>query len=209
MSIPALPAEFFVRQDESPDTVFYQEPRFTTHIDNATIAALTDFYRQEFKPQDRLLDLMSSWISHLPPEVIYAQVSGHGMNAAELSRNERLGEYVVQDLNDNPVLPWPSGQFDAVMIVVSVQYLIRPFDVFREIARVLDEGGRCVVAMSHRLFPTKAIYAFQVLPPAERCRLVSSYMNLAGFSRIEVFDRSPAGADPLWLVVGSKSEPSA
>ncbi|XOV88421.1 MAG: class I SAM-dependent methyltransferase [Pseudomonadota bacterium] len=206
MSTPDLPEQFFARQDESPDSLFYHEARLTTHIDDATIAALTDFYREVLSPSDRLLDLMSSWISHLPPEVSYERVSGHGMNQAELARNERLEDFVVQDLNEDPVLPWPDHQFDVVLMTVSVQYLTRPFDVFREIARVLATRGRCVVAMSHRLFPTKAIYAFQVLPPADRCRLVASYMNLAGIDQIEIIDRSPPDADPLWLVVGSKSD---
>jgi len=28
-----------------------------------------------------VLDLMSSWVSHLPPEKRYSRVMGHGMNA--------------------------------------------------------------------------------------------------------------------------------
>ena len=92
---PELPDQFFKRQDESGDELFYVHPRFETHIDDSTIDNLTAFYREALKPDDRVLDLMSSWISHLPPEVRYQQVSGLGMNEAELARNERLDDYVV------------------------------------------------------------------------------------------------------------------
>ena len=104
---------------------------------------------------------MSSWISHLPEETAYAHVAGLGMNQEELEANERLDERCVQNLNENPRLPYAAGSFDRVMIVVSVQYLTRPVDVMRSILEVLDEGGELCIAMSHRLFPTKAVAAFQ------------------------------------------------
>jgi len=203
---PALPPEFFKRQDESSDELFYVEPRFKTHIDDSTISNLTEFYREALKPEDRILDLMSSWISHLPQEVRYQQVSGLGMNEAELAKNERLDDYVVHNLNTNMVLPYGDNSFDVVLIAVSIQYLIHPFEVFQQIARVLAPGGRCIVAMSHRLFPTKAIYAFQTLSPEDRCRIVAAYMNNTGaFSGTESIDRSPPIGDPLWLVRGEIS----
>jgi SAM-dependent methyltransferase len=201
MSQPRLPERLFQRQDESDDAGFYAQPRFTTHIDDATITALSRYYRETLAPSDRVLDLMSSWISHLPDDVPYRTVIGLGMNAEELAANPRLDRHVVQDLNVTPALPFEDASFDAVLIAVSVQYLTRPFEVFAEIGRVLAPGGRCIVAMSHRLFPTKAIYAFHVLPPDERCRLVSAYLADSGaFADLETLDRSPPGADPLWIV---------
>ncbi len=205
--IKALPEQFFSREDETPDEHFYQEPRFTTHIDDATILEITKYYREVLSPSDRLLDLMSSWVSHLPGEIGYRQISGLGMNSEELARNPRLDDFVVQNLNTVPRLPYSDGSYDAVMVIVSIQYLIKPFDVFSEIARVLTPGGKCIVAMSHRLFPTKAIYAFHVLAPAERCRLVSAYMEQTQLmTDIEIIDRSPRNADPLWLVVGRRKK---
>lgn len=200
-----LPDQFFLREDESPDERFYQEPRFTTHIDDETIAEITNYYRDVLSPSDRLLDLMSSWISHLPDDMSFHQVSGLGMNREELANNPRLDDFIVQNLNTTPHLPYADASFDAVMIIVSIQYLIRPFEVFTEIARILAPGGQCIVAMSHRLFPTKAIYAFQTLSPPDRCRLVSTYMEQTELiSAIQLVDRSPANADPLWIVVGRK-----
>lgn len=200
-----IPARFFHRMDESPDEEFYLTPRFVPHIDQATIDALTEFYREFIPPGSRVLDLMSSWISHLPPEVTYAHVSGLGMNAEELAANERLDDHRVHDLNERPELPFADACFDAVLNAVSIQYLTRPVDVFREVARVLVPGGRHVVATSHRMFPTKAIRAWHVLPPPQRIELIQSYFARAGgFTPAEFLDRSPERGDPLWLVVGER-----
>lgn len=203
--MPAISEQFFQRQDESPDENFYAQARLVTHIDDATIHSLTDFYAEVIPEDARILDLMSSWISHLPTVRNYPRIAGLGMNTDELAANPALTERRVQNLNEQPVLPWEAGCFDAVLIAVSVQYLTQPFEVFTEIQRVLAPGGRCIVAMSHRLFPTKAIQAFRVLSAADRCRLVASYMEHAMLERVEVLDRSPADADPLWIVTSQKA----
>ncbi len=201
-----LASELFRRLDESSDADFYAAPRFVTHIDDATIAALTALYRERIPAGARVLDIMSSWVSHLPPDVHYAGVAGLGMNAEELARNPRLTERVVQDLNATPALPWGDGLFDAVLNAVSVQYLTRPIEVFGEVRRVLRPGGLHVVATSHRMFPTKAIAAWHGLEPADRLRLVCRYVELAGgYDEPRVLDRSPRDADPLWVVLASRS----
>ena len=203
MSDPAFSDRFFEREDETPDSVFYREPRFVAHIDDATIAALTAYYRVFLPPGSRVLDLMSSWISHLPA-VDYARVAGLGMNERELAANPRLTDAVVHDLNADPGLPYEAGAFDRAVVAVSIQYLVRPVEVFRDLCRVLSPGGRVAVAMSHRCFPTKAILAFRALGPGDRVRLVSAYLHRAGFIDIEFEDRSPAAADPLWIVAGTR-----
>ena len=196
-----LSDELFARVDEGDDALFYREPRFVAHIDAGTIAALTQYYREALPDGVRVLDLMSSWISHLPPEARYAAVAGLGMNAAELDANERLTLRRVHDLNRDPVLPFAAASFDAALIAVSVQYLVQPVAVFRDIARVLTPGGRVIVAMSHRCFPTKAVRAFHLLGAAERIRLVGHYFERAGCYEAASFsDRSPPGEDPLWIV---------
>ena len=169
----------------------------------ATIAALSQYYAEILFEGARVLDLMSSWVSHLPAAPALDRVSGLGMNAEELAANPDLSDWVVQDLNSDPLLPYESASFDFVFNAVSVQYLKRPFEVFAEIARVLRPGGMSVVAMSHRCFPTKAIRFFHGASPAERCELVGRYHTERGdFAEIETLDRSPKDADPLWLVVG-------
>jgi SAM-dependent methyltransferase len=204
-----LPPELFDRVDPSPDTVFYGVPRLVTHIDDATIAALTAYYGVVLPEQAAVLDLMSSWVSHLPKDGRYTRVAGLGMNAVELARNPRLTERVVHDLNADPRLPWPDASFDAVLNAVSIQYLVRPVEVFAEVARVLRPGGHSIVAMSHRCFPSKAIRAFHVMARDERLALVSRYHELAsGFDSVEALDRSPEGADPLWIVTARASGPT-
>jgi SAM-dependent methyltransferase len=196
-----LPPELFRRMDESPDGEFYVVPRLVTHIDDATIAALTAVYRERLPAGGAILDLMSSWVSHLPDEVAYARVAGLGMNREELARNPRLTDFVVHDLNVDPRLPYPDRTFDAVVNAVSVQYLARPVEVFGEVRRVLRPGGVHLIATSHRMFPTKAIAAWHSLEPAQRLALIALYLELAGgYEDVQIFDHSPPGADPLWVV---------
>lgn len=199
-----MPPTFFRRADESSDEIFYRAPRFVAHIDQATIDALTDYYREFLPPDSRVLDLMSSWISHLPEELPLASVAGLGMNAEELKANPRLDDYCVHNLNVDPRLPYPPGSFDRVTIAVSVQYLTKPIEVMTSVYDALADDGAICIAMSHRLFPTKAIAAFQHLNADERIRLVSHYLTQAGFAKVAFEDRSPIAADPLWLVTGFK-----
>jgi SAM-dependent methyltransferase len=201
MSDHALPSAMLARADESDDAHFYSFPRLVQHIDPATVDALVGFYREILPAGGAILDLMSSWVSHLPEDVQYGFVAGLGMNAAELAQNPRLGDARVHDLNRDPRIPWPDARFDAVINAVSVQYLTRPLEVFASVARVLRPGGLSVVAMSHRCFPTKAIRAFHFLDGPGRLDLVSRYHQATGaFETPLQLDRSPVGADPLWIV---------
>ena len=138
--MPLTPSEAFRRYDETPDEGFYSVPRLVTHIDNRAIAAVTQLYREIFPSGGKILDLMSSWVSHLPEEVRYEKVIGLGMNEEELRRNPRLDEYVLQNLNRHPKLPFAEAEFDGVGICVSIDYLIRPIEVLREVGRILKVG---------------------------------------------------------------------
>lgn len=195
------PEGFFRRDDETDDALFYQAPRLVLHIDDDTVAALTAAYAKRVPPGSDVLDLMSSWVSHLPPDLPLGRVAGLGMNAVELERNPRLSDCCVHDLNREPALPYADASFDVVLNSVSIQYLIRPVPVFRSVARVLRPGGLHIVALSHRCFPTKAIHAWHALPPRERLEVVRGYFLIAGgYDEPSVEDHSPSGADPLWLV---------
>ena len=138
--MPLTPSEAFRRNDETPDEEFYSVPRLVTHIDNRAIAAVTQLYREIFPSGGKILDLMSSWVSHLPEEVRYEKVVGLGMNEDELRRNPRLDEYVLQNLNRYPKLAFAEAEFDGVGICVSIDYLIRPIEVLREVGRILKVG---------------------------------------------------------------------
>ena len=195
-------ANAFRRYDESPDERFYELPRLVTHIDDAAIAAVTQLYREYFSADGVILDLMSSWVSHLPPEVTYRRVVGLGMSPEELAANPRLDEWLVQDLNRDPTLPFADGEFNGAGICVSIQYLTRPVDVLREVGRVLRPGAQLVVTFSNRCFPTKAVLIWQALDDAGHAALVRRYFEWAGnWENVESLDRSPAGSDPLYAVV--------
>jgi len=203
-----FPPGFFARQDESPDPHFYADPRMVLHIDEATVAALSRHYAASLAPDSDVLDLMSSWVSHLPPadELALGRVVGLGMNAEELAANPRLASWDVHDLNATPRMPYPDASFDAVLCAVSIQYLTRPVEVLADAARVLRPGGRVLIATSHRCFPTKAIRAWHVLPPGERMQVIGAYLERAGgFAAPELLDRSPPGADPLWIVTAARA----
>lgn len=197
----ALPPQAFLRRDNAPDDEFYRFERLVTHIDPAAVAAVTQLYRQFLPAGGTVLDLMSSWVSHLPAEVHYGRVAGLGMNAAELAHNPRLTERVVQDLNQQPQLPYADAAFDAATICVSVQYLTQPVAVFAELRRVLRPGAPLVVTFSNRCFPDKAIYAWQTLDDGGHVRLVQHYFEAAGFGPAQVFAHRPKHGDPLYGVV--------
>lgn len=200
-----LPGWAFRRDDETPDERFYASPRFVTHIDDGAIAAVTQVYREFFPPGGAILDLMSSWVSHLP-DVPYSSVVGLGMNRAELERNAQLSSFVVQNLNASPILPFETASFDGAGLCVSVDYLIDPVSVLREAGRVLKPEAPLVISFSNRCFPTKAIHVWLALNDAGRVGLVQRFLTEAGnFFGITAMDRSPARGDPLYAVIGRRS----
>jgi SAM-dependent methyltransferase len=186
--------------DDGDDGRFYDTPRFVHHVDDGFRARLTELYDDVLTPGDRVLDLMGSWVSHLPPTAL--SVVGHGLNAAELERNDRYDEWFVQNLNEDRRLGFDDGAFDAVLCAVSVQYLQHPGPVFEEIDRVLASDGVCVVSFSNRMFPTKAVAAWRERDMDGRAALVRSYLENGGFRAELVTDRPEA--DPFYAVVGRR-----
>ena len=200
--LPELPAGAFAKVDGGDDLAFYAPPRLVTHIDEAAVAALTGFYREILPPGGRVLDLMSSWVSHLPDDREYAVV-GHGMNAEELGANPRLGRWFVQDLNRTPKLPLDDGAFDAALCCVGAQYLQRPVDVLREVRRVLVAGAPFVVSFSNRCFPTKAVAIWRALDTGGHAALIRLYLERAGFASVQVAVLADGRtSDPLVAVTG-------
>ncbi len=204
-----LPPQAFARMDESADEEFYQEPRLVTHIDDRAIAAVTQLYRETLPAGGAILDLMSSWISHLPPEMTFGRVEGLGMNEQELQANPRLHGYAVHNLNDHAALPYADGEFDAACICVSVDYLVRPVEVIRDIGRVLTPGAPLVVTFSNRCFPTKAVAIWHRLTGPGQQQLVESYLAEAGnWQRVRsvIPLAEGAGGDPLYAVLGNRRD---
>ena len=200
-----FPPGFFRRTDESSDSGFYADDRLVTHIDDRAIEAVGVLYDQ-LGLTGRVLDIMSSWVSHFrqPP----AELVVLGMNERELSANSAATDRVVHDLNVDPVLPFERDHFEAVTCCVSVDYLVRPLEVFREVQRVLVPGGPFVCTFSNRCFPTKAIHGWLAADDAGHCRIVARYFDLTpGFAEptVELLTPPASRGDPLygvWAMTG-------
>lgn len=216
---PKWPAQFpfrptdFQRYDEQPDTVFYDSPRFVTHIDDPAIGALTKYYAETLPPSGNkdvaILDICSSWVSHYPEGYKAGKISGLGMNSDELARNKQLTDFAVKDLNTDPTLPYPDNTFDVVTNVVSVDYLNKPIEVFKEMHRVLKPGGTAIMSFSNRCFPTKAISLWTQTGDEDHIWIVGSYFHYSvpgGYTAPKAKDISPkpGRSDPMYIVSASK-----
>ncbi|MGB3615554.1 MAG: class I SAM-dependent methyltransferase [Elainellaceae cyanobacterium] len=202
--------------DATDDAQFYDQPRFVTHVDDGFIDRLTNLYREALQPNTRIFDMMSSWVSHLPDDVAFEHIEGHGLNEAELARNPRFDHYFVQNLNQNQTLPLPDQSFDAVLNAVSVQYLQHPDQVFTEIHRILKPGGVAIISFSNRMFYQKAIQAWRDGSEGDRVKLVKQYFQaVPGFSAPKVITHTsdaPAllqmlgigGGDPFYAVMAHR-----
>ena len=203
--LPELPPGAFLKDDGGDDSDFYAPARLVTHIDEPATRALTAYYRATLPGGGVLLDLMSSWVSHRPPELAFTEVIGQGMNAEELRTNPRLSRSFVQDLNRNPILPLEADSCYAALCCVGVQYLQRPLEVFAEILRVLRPGAPFIVSFSNRCFPTKAVAIWRSLDAIGHATLVQLYLQRTGFRDIstEVL-RDGSENDPLIAITGRR-----
>jgi SAM-dependent methyltransferase len=199
----------FARVDEGEDEHFYDEPRLVTHIDDAAIAAVGRLYAGLLPRDGEVLDLMSSWVSHLPDGFPVRRLAGLGMNEVELDHNPRLDERVVQNLNRRPALPFADESFDGCIVTVSVQYLTRPVEVFAEVRRVLRPGAPLIVSFSNRCFPTKAVAIWRSLGDQEHAMLVATYFEISGGwdepQRVDCTPRTGGYSDPLFAVYARRA----
>lgn len=210
----------FSRLDASDDKIFYAEPRFVEHVDQQAVDSITSYVSDRLLQNgDSVLDLCSSWTSHITPgKLELKRVAGLGMNAKELEANKALTEWAVQDLNENKnlKLPYENDSFDVVMCQLSIDYLIHPLEVMKEVARVLKPGGKVAILISNRLFLTKAVGLWTGSDDIEHAYTVGSYLHYCGggFGDIKAEDlstRKKSGkermivGDPLYVITATKS----
>ena len=202
------PESSFDREDESDDSLFYLQPRLLVHIDDTAIEELKKYLYAQLPEGCTLLDLMSSWRSHIPDNLVLNEVYGLGMNGEEMSDNPQLDQWLIKDINKDPHLPYEDNQFDAVMVIVSVQYMTDPISVFKEVNRVLKQKGKFHVIYSNRMFPTKATKIWKVFDDIERASLIGSYFADSGSWGVpSAVNLSPTGdfpSDPLFAVSAQK-----
>jgi SAM-dependent methyltransferase len=208
MTLLPIAAPFL--QDDWLEASAGSEAPAARHIDDAAIAAVTRLHREVLPAGGAILDLMSGWVSHLPPEIYYRKVVGVGPDACELAENPFLDEWRVQDLNRNPHLAFTTAEFDGAAICVSIQHLTRPCDVIREVGRVLKPGAPLVVTFSNCCLATRAIACWHLLDDAGQLCLIAHYFAEAGnWTDIRCLDRTPpGGGDPLYAVMGRSLGPA-
>lgn len=200
--------------DNSDDQLFYAEPRFVQHLDQAFRERLTQLYRERIPAQAVVLDLMSSWVSHLPDDISYGRVIGHGLNEQELAANPRLDSHWLQNLNLNQEIPLQSESVDAVLIVAGWQYLQYPEAVASELLRVTRPGGQLIVSFSNRMFFTKAPQVWADGSDRDHLTIVAEVLMAQGWPRPELLAEQTRArgwkglvggqGDPFFSVIASK-----
>ncbi|UCG14798.1 MAG: methyltransferase domain-containing protein [Deltaproteobacteria bacterium] len=206
-----LAEDSFSRLDESDDAIFYETDRFVQHLDSLALSTVEEIIQElVIEETPVILDLMAGWDSHISSSIQAQRVVGLGLNRNELSRNEILTDWVYHDLNKDPSLPFPDNTFDAVLNVVSVDYIIRPLDIFREVGRILKPGGLFLVIFSNRMFEQKAVKIWRQSGEEERIVLVEEFFNRSGMFGIpDVFvsKGKPRPKDDKYAHLGVPSDP--
>jgi len=206
---PPFEKKDFFRADEGDDENFYTLPRLVYHIDEPAVASLTQYYRANIPAGSSILDICSSWVSHYPLEFKdkMKRISATGMNALELKANDQLTDFEPKNLNVDPTLPYEDNAFDFVTCVVSIDYLIHPIEVLKEVRRVLKPGGKVLISQSNRCFPSKAISMWLGKYSSDRAHLelINGYAQYAGFTvprkAFDITATVPEGSrDPMYIV---------
>ncbi len=200
------------KDDNNDDSIFYANPRFVNHLDDAFIRRLKNLYRERLASKSVVLDLMSSWNSHLPNEIKYKKVLGHGLNAAELEANKRLDSYWVQDLNKNQTLPLKDNSVDFCVMVAAWQYLQYPERLAFELKRVVKPQGELIVSFSNRAFWTKSPRIWIDESDMGRINYIKRVLHAQGWSTIKhIYEKNDnqgilpflGGGDPFLAVIAS------
>ncbi len=208
---PIFRQNVFSRIDNNDDAAFYARERFVNHLDSLALDTTRQLIGSLIiEDHPVILDLMAGWDSHIPGELHPSRVVGLGLNEKELEANDRLDERIIHDLNEDPSLPFPSNTFDAVLNIVSVDYMTRPLEVFREAGRILKPGGLFLVVFSNRMFPQKAVKIWRDSDEGERVILVEEFFRQAGIFEKPLFFASrgkPRPKDDKYAHLEPTSDP--
>ena len=194
------------KSDISDDEIFYQQPRFVHHLSDSFRNRLTSLYSEYLLNHHIILDLMSSWVSHLPSNISYKKVIGHGMNEAELSSNERLDRFFVQNLNKKQNMPIEDSSIDVGLIVAGWQYLQYPEKVSLELSRIIKSDSLLIISFTNRAFWTKAPNIWTYSSEEKRIEYVTSVLTANGW-RIEKVLNEKTQDKKLFGFYSSESDP--
>ena len=194
------------KSDICDDEIFYQQPRFVHHLSDSFRTRLTSLYSEYLLNHHIILDLMSSWVSHLPSNISYKKVIGHGMNEAELSSNERLDRFFVQNLNKKQNMPIEDSSIDVGLIVAGWQYLQYPEKVSLELSRVIKSDSLLIISFTNRAFWTKAPNIWTYSSEEKRIEYVTNVLTSNGW-RIEKILNERTHDKKLFGFYSSESDP--
>ena len=206
MILMKLSNEDRAKSDISDDEIFYQQPRFVHHLSDSFRTRLTSLYSEYLLNHHIILDLMSSWVSHLPTNIRYKKVIGHGMNQAELSSNERLDSFFVQNLNKKQNMPIEDSSIDVGLIVAGWQYLQYPEKVSLELSRIIKSDSLLIISFTNRAFWTKAPNIWTYSSEEKRIEYVTSVLTANGW-RIEKVLNEKTQDKKLFGFYSSESDP--
>lgn len=200
----------FLRDDQRADSIFYSNPRFVNHLDSLALSTVENIYARLIPKEADILDLMAGPDSHLKEELVLKSVTGLGLNKDELEANTQLSAIIIHDLNEDYSLPFNNHTFDAVINTVSVDYLIRPVDVFSEVGRVLRPDGIFILLFSNRMFPPKAVKIWKNTLEKDRIDLVKKFITLSEALDVQGYSESkgkPRPEDDKYFKYGIPSDP--
>ncbi len=203
-------AQDFARDDDNADEIFYEKPRFVEHLDSLALSTVEDLFVRLIPKNSRILDLMAGPNSHLRAEINAREIIGLGLNQEELKANSALTGHVLHDVNANPKLPFEDDSFNAVVNTVSVDYMVKPVELFRDVARILAPKGIFIVVFSNRMFPPKAVGIWKRTTESERTDLVKKYFSAAELFYIDGYFESkghPRPSDDKYYSLGIPSDP--
>ncbi len=206
MSVKVLSDDQRKKEDNSDDSFFYSEPRLVNHLDQSFRRRLTNLYRERIEEDSIILDLMSSWTSHLPDEVVYKRVIGHGLNKIELECNKRLDSHWVQDLNVSQKLPLEDSSIDVCLMVAAWQYLQYPEDIAAELKRIIKPNGLLMISFSNRAFWTKAPRIWREGTDIDRMKYIENVLISQAWAHPECISEVTE-ASSLLNILGIKGDP--
>jgi len=200
------------KPDESDDSLFYSSPKFVYHLDSNFRRNLSELYEKEIENNSSVLDLMSSWDSYLPKNIKYKKVIGHGLNKEELEKNKAFDDYWIQNFNINQKIPLNNETIDFCLMVAAWQYLQFPEKIAEEIARILNQNGKVIIAFSNRAFWHKAPNIWTYSNEIERIEYVRNILVRNGFCEptiIKKFTQENSflpflNRDPFYCVIAKK-----
>ena len=194
------------KSDISDDEIFYQQPRFVHHLSDSFRTRLTNLYSEYLLKHYIILDLMSSWVSHLPPNIRYKKVIGHGLNQAELSSNERLDSFFVKNLNKKQNMPIEDSSIDVGLIVAGWQYLQYPEKISLELSRIIKSDSLLIISFTNRAFWSKSPNIWTYSSEVKRIEYVTSILIDNGW-RIEKILNEKTYQENLFGLYNSESDP--